>query len=169
MLDLLDEVGYGRITVRDLTDRADVARSTFYSHFDSKEDLLFSGFDAWLESLSDVVDAEPSTADGGPPGRFRFSRPLLEHARTQRRFFRAVILRGSDHRVRRRLMGVLADVARLELDRADIEEPDRSARAHMVAGAFLGALEWWSEAGRGMDAAAVDEVFQRAVAGAFEA
>jgi AcrR family transcriptional regulator len=33
------------VTVRDVCERADVGRSTFYLHFADKESLLVSGFD----------------------------------------------------------------------------------------------------------------------------
>ena len=39
-LELLNSKGYQAITVQDIIDRADVGRSTFYSHYESKELLL---------------------------------------------------------------------------------------------------------------------------------
>src|SRR5438552_11345004 len=40
MVSLIRERGFEALTVQDIIDRADVGRSTFYSHFKSKEDLL---------------------------------------------------------------------------------------------------------------------------------
>ena len=39
-LDQLNSTGYDAITVQQIIDRADVGRSTFYAHYESKESLL---------------------------------------------------------------------------------------------------------------------------------
>lgn len=163
LLELLTKRGYDSITVADITERADVGRSTFYSHYDSKEALLFSGFESWLVSLATAGTAERGGA--GADG-FRFSLPLLRHIGTQQRLFQALIAGGSRGRVRRRIIAMVAEAVRRELEgreenrRASREELD--ARAHTVAWAFLGAVSWWMESGRGWSAEQVDGMFQQA-------
>ena len=39
------EKKYESITVQEILDRADVGRSTFYTHFQDKDELLVSGFE----------------------------------------------------------------------------------------------------------------------------
>lgn len=166
LIALLDEVGYEAITVETLAGRADVARSTFYVHYGSKEDLLFDGFEEWLRSFA---ARGPTT-----PFRFQFSLPLVRHAATQPRFFRNTIVRGRSWRVRRRLTEIIARVALAEMRHAGLVPPSADGtdarsdlalgRAAAVAGAFESVLEWWIEGGARRSAEEVDRVFQEAVA-----
>ncbi len=43
LIELVLEKGYEDVSVQDILDRADVGRSTFYAHFESKEMLLVNG------------------------------------------------------------------------------------------------------------------------------
>lgn len=195
LLELLEERDYERITIREITERADVGRSTFYSHYNSKESLLFSGFDEWLYSLGESSSATTSAAvpapaaTDGPGGAsrretgpvLRFSLPLLRHLRTQEKFVQAVLVRAASGRIRRRVTKLLAEVIGRELARAGpgpatsrsgpaasarpetdgIDAGSRhDARAHALAGAFLGLAAWWLARGKRLSPETVDALFQ---------
>jgi len=51
-VELLLEKGYEAMSIRDVIERANVGRSTFYSHFKDKEELFVSQLDRLLEALS---------------------------------------------------------------------------------------------------------------------
>ena len=59
-MELIVEKGYESITVQDITDRANVARTTFYLHFNDKEELLFT-------SMQKIYDGLVSGHDGFMP------------------------------------------------------------------------------------------------------
>jgi AcrR family transcriptional regulator len=52
---LIVEKGYEAITIKDIIEKANVGRSTFYAHFEDKEQLLLSGHDTFKRLLSDHV------------------------------------------------------------------------------------------------------------------
>lgn len=68
--ELLQVKAYDRITIQDIIQRADVGRSTFYSHFETKDELLHA---ICSELLSHVVHAahDCSHTHGLPSGQER--------------------------------------------------------------------------------------------------
>ena len=50
-IELMREKGYSAITVSDLIERANIGRSTFYSHYHDKEDLFVSELDRVIDAL----------------------------------------------------------------------------------------------------------------------
>jgi len=48
---LVLERGYDKVTVEDITDRADLARATFYAHYPNKEAVQFAVFNRLTEDL----------------------------------------------------------------------------------------------------------------------
>ena len=60
LTELILEKGYDSVTVSDIIDRADIGRSTFYSHFTDKRDV----FDDTIAELSGFLRSQPTAADG---------------------------------------------------------------------------------------------------------
>jgi AcrR family transcriptional regulator len=54
---LMQEKPFETITVQDVLDRAHVGRSTFYSHYSDKDDLLMSDVDDFLRAGVDGLSA----------------------------------------------------------------------------------------------------------------
>jgi AcrR family transcriptional regulator len=63
---LLRQRKYGQIHVADIIAKADVARSTFYDHFKSKDDVLLESMSGIYATLADIVekDAKPERLVG---------------------------------------------------------------------------------------------------------
>lgn len=161
LLELIRERGYEKVSIREVTERANVGRSTFYSHFASKEDLLFDGFDEWLLSRAES-GAEDEAEEGAD--RFRFSLPFLHHIGDQRRFFEAFIGRAAGARIRSMTLEILSEVVRHELDRIVPERSDDArlaeARVQLLVGAFMGLASWWVDDACRTPVEEVDDAFQ---------
>src|SRR5258705_12452313 len=100
-LSLVIERGYDRVTVQNILDRADVGRSTFYTHFRDKESLLLSCFDGLRDEMSQELDAMKPGAI--PPDPRRPTIVLFEHAYHNRRIYQALCGRNGGTVVQRHL------------------------------------------------------------------
>jgi AcrR family transcriptional regulator len=77
LLDLILEKGYERVTVQDILDRANVGRSTFYTHYENKELLLRDGPRNLGFSL--FGGSDKAAAQLEPDGRQMGFRGLFQH------------------------------------------------------------------------------------------
>ncbi len=57
---LLFERGYDAISVREVIERANVGRSTFYEHFANKEEALYATLEPVMTPLADVLSGDTS-------------------------------------------------------------------------------------------------------------
>lgn len=58
LLEMLDERSFHEISIKDLTDKADIARPTFYRNFNSTQEILLKELDSRAESFFDEVQEE---------------------------------------------------------------------------------------------------------------
>ncbi|MCK4724588.1 MAG: helix-turn-helix transcriptional regulator, partial [Anaerolineales bacterium] len=62
LLDLMDEKGYDEVTVEEITNRADIGRTTFYLHYRAKQDLLLEQFGELIDQLVNQLSQAPFSA-----------------------------------------------------------------------------------------------------------
>ncbi|MBW8886187.1 MAG: TetR/AcrR family transcriptional regulator [Fibrobacteres bacterium] len=75
LIALILEKGYEHVTIQDVIDKANVGRSTFYSHYENKDQLLMEGHRNLGVVLIEEMDADGKAAD--PAIGFL---PLFSHA-----------------------------------------------------------------------------------------
>lgn len=101
--------GYEKVTIRDVAERANVGRSTFYDHFAGKEDLLRDSMSQFLVVFSQSVAADR------PPERLV---AVLDHLWSNRRLTDAIFT-GAPRAI---LTRALAQMIEGELEQ--IEDPE---------------------------------------------
>lgn len=141
LLSLLPERGWDDIGVQEICERADVGRSTFYLHFQNKEQLLAGGF----SDLRAMLREQGAAADEGQLKPLFFLRGLIDHVHEQRKLFRSLIGRRSGHVVHMRFREMLLQLVEADLSPASAGW-QRDAAARYVAGALFELLAWWVEA-----------------------
>jgi AcrR family transcriptional regulator len=145
--EVLFERGYARVTVRDVIERANVGRSTFYEHFESKYGVLEAAMTPVLVPLADAVRAARADAR---------LRGVVAHIYDARHRAALMLLGPTRPRVAELLARLIAD--RLPPGQGTIP---REMVAAAVAAAQLGALETWLN---GTVAASADVVAETLVA-----
>jgi len=141
---LIHEKSFDAIVVKEILERANVARSTFYAHFDGKEELLLGSIRHMLAAARDQL---PPSSD--PVERLLcFSLPVFQHIEAQLEQSHLNDQQpGQQRQVHQRLEHVLiehieADIRRLQLDRAAPAIPPELLAKHLAA-AFLVVMQWW--------------------------
>jgi len=154
LIALILERGWDEISVQHVCDRADVGRSTFYTHFADKEDLLVSGFDALRKALREHATTTSGSALG-------FTGGMIEHVQGHRRLFRAIVGTRSGPVVQKRFRQLLVDLVGEDLARLAPAGPQRDATVHYVAGALFALLIWWLETSNRLAPSDLEELFHR--------
>jgi AcrR family transcriptional regulator len=161
LIGLAREKPYPSIAVKEILDRANVGRSTFYTHFRDKDDLLESGIAELLRPLHH----RPRAANA-PERIVAFSLPLLQYIDEHRRS--AGPRMGRDGRVimHEHLEGMLTSVIADELAttmRTSEARAPMDLVARYVASTFVLVLNRWVESDTGWTPAVTDAIFRALV------
>ncbi len=166
LIDLIGERGYDAITIQDIVDRANVARTTFYVHYSSKDDLFMSCHEAivsefrsgplYYHSLSREILLSPEA----PPGMTATYRHL-EDARA--RLF--PIFQSKDgplilRRIRDRNAQEIETNLRTAFADTDSTMP-LNVLATYLAGAQIALVHWWLEKRQPHTAETLAQTFHR--------
>jgi AcrR family transcriptional regulator len=150
LIGLVREKDYDRIAVREILARAQVGRSTFYAHFNSKDELLCSGIEQILAK------------SGSRDSITSFSLPIFEHHDRHRRTGR--MSRKGRALLHERLRKVIVervqpDVQRAAQKRHGAPRVPADLLAQFVASTFVVVLDWWLDTRSPLSPAEVNGLF----------
>ncbi|MBN1439444.1 MAG: TetR/AcrR family transcriptional regulator [Anaerolineales bacterium] len=129
---------YDSISIREITEKADVGYATFFRHYDSKDDLLLELFDRVTQSMED-----PAGGSGEDhfrnEGRLAFSQVKQNEA-----VFRSIL---QNHAFTRKLRKVLIEHINRGMRRHGVRqlhpEIPTEIMVHQMAVGVIGLFEWW--------------------------
>jgi AcrR family transcriptional regulator len=134
LVDLIEERGFDRVTVGDLTTRAMVSRASFYRNYRDKYDLVEQVFD---EAMTDMTSADE--ADTRSPGE-RFA-DFFTHIGAYHRLYGALMGRKGSPWFADRMRSTFASMTagHFPADNADALVPS------LISAMFVQSILWWLE------------------------
>lgn len=162
LIALMQEKPFDTITVQDVLDRARVSRSTFYSHYSDKDDLLMSDAEEFFESISMALSVHGDKSDRVFPVKEFFT-----HLADVQPFYKALVKSGKFQENMELARGHFArgiERRLTELPRSrSISANELPAIAFTHAGALLSLLTWWLDRGMRESPSEMDALFHRMV------
>lgn len=166
LIDLMIHKGYEPITIQDIIDRANVGRSTFYSHFEDKEQLLISCIAQLGEFLKEQVELRTASIEKGA-FRFGFSLAMFQHVQSHKRIYRATVGKQSGVLVLHHVQRMLLELAREEVDSfiADANHLPlpQEIVVEFVVQTFMTLVTWWMDKNMPCSAEELDLMFHQLI------
>jgi AcrR family transcriptional regulator len=139
---LILEKGYEAMTVQDVIDRANVGRSTFYAHFQDKEDLLLRGVEMlWAELEKHIRNAIPTEETV-----WNLSLSMFQHAQGQRLLYKALVGKQGGNvalkHIQKHLYLLVYEHLQLAMSKKNTTFPPEILAQHFVS-SFISLLTWW--------------------------
>jgi len=162
LLELIQEKPFEAITVQHVLDRARIGRSTFYSHYRSKDDLLLSDMEDFLEGMSTLLLRRREASNRVAPVH-----ELFAHVAEMRHLHAALIAADKMRDFLEMAQGYFARAIERRFSELPssrgIASPQRIAMSQALAGALLSLLSWWLDHGTAASPEEMDALFHHMV------
>jgi AcrR family transcriptional regulator len=155
LVELIREKDYNTITVSEIIERANVGRSTFYTHYRDKDNLFVGELDRVIELLSQRIPGQDEMPYFPSLGLFR-------HVGEEYELYKALIWTpGIDLLIKHMQKSLSARIEHgLKNSEKQYDVP-LPVLANFIAGSFLTLLKWWLENKRGFSPEQMDEIFKK--------
>jgi AcrR family transcriptional regulator len=159
LLELLFERHYDTITIQDILNRAGIGRSTFYTHYFDKEDVLTSIAQQMLETF-DQQFAHRNVEQGIIPAL-----ELFQHVQQNYQYFHAMMRGNTGEVLWEAAQTTLSKNIEQTLTNAYAEKRPPSVPwaviAQYLAGSFLHLVKWWLRAEMPYEPEQMERIFQQ--------
>lgn len=129
------EKGYEDVTIRDITERADIGYATFFRHYRDKDELLKDVLDVVLTELIDLLGPAMPAADPTTVGVLLF-RYVQEQSEVVRVLLRSHAL------LQNIIVAATRNVVNIRTERPGSPVPLEIAANHIVT-ASISLIQWW--------------------------
>ncbi|HEV7395554.1 MAG TPA: TetR/AcrR family transcriptional regulator [Pyrinomonadaceae bacterium] len=165
-MELIKEKRFDDITVQDVIDRADVGRSTFYTHFRDKEDLFQKDWEGFLHGLALHIQWDKAGKGKFVPAGF-----LFEHLKEVQSFYKGLVRSRMTDAVFRTGLAHMSMLMETGLSQHLKKQPTSipvPILAHYLATELFALLKWWLDNEMPYPPARMDEIFHELVTPTFK-
>jgi AcrR family transcriptional regulator len=158
----MQEKKYSSITVQDIIDRADIGRSTFYAHFDTRDDLLKKNIENIFEHINNQVINEIETSE--QETRILPLRELLEHIKENKRLIKG-LMSVENEEVLQIVQSYWNDKVKRYLQnrpKGHSKVPPEIVTNH-ISGTMIEMLRWWVTTDNPYSPAQMDQYFHELI------
>ncbi|MFK7804055.1 MAG: TetR/AcrR family transcriptional regulator [Anaerolineae bacterium] len=148
LLALMQEKNFDDITIKDITDRADMNRATFYLHYGTKEELLFTSLESRFDQLVQSIESGLINTPENPIwSDDTYDRLVFEHVAEHVDLYKVILDQNGMGVIIHRIIDYIAAVGlRTTLESVDpnakVEIPHEIVSRH-VAGSMFAMIVWW--------------------------
>lgn len=168
LISLVLEKNYESITVQQILDRANVGRSTFYTHFRDKDELLIMGFEHLREMLHSIQTRSSATAE--PYEKIiGFSLPMFEHLYEYRNEWKALSGSQAGVIVRQSIQDMLGNLIEREFE-AGVQKRKSGTSAipfelfvNYLSSTYMSVTSWWLNSKNPLAPESVNEIYRALV------
>jgi len=118
LMDLMQEIPYRKISVSKITNRANIARPTFYLHFKSIDELLISCINILLEEFMETVT---SFLDRSPEINLELIHIVLDKLEEQKELIENLIKAGKEYFLLEHFQLYIGDLVTFILDKIQVK------------------------------------------------
>lgn len=141
LIELTLTQGYDDLTIRDITDHADVAYATFFRHFDSKDDLLHATLNTLIETIQDI-EYKPQSVEQV----YNEGVAIFYHVQAHHDLYRLLLDSQGAHHILEKLKHSIADnmlCSCLPYIKKSLEHIPPSLITYHHASAIIMLVSWW--------------------------
>ncbi len=139
LISLTLEKGYEPVSIRDITERADVAYATFFRHYEDKEALLEEVVEVILDDMLRLLQPGPETEERQPA----VGRQIFEYVQAHSELCRVLLGSRGKARLIEALQATKQDIPLLT---ASSQIPPEIANYHFMS-AGIELIQWWLDHG----------------------
>ena len=167
LISLMFEKNYDAILVQEILDRANVGRSTFYTHYRDKDELLAEGLQGLKELLRNAQMATVVASDKKYEKVIGFSLAMFEHAHDHKKLYRSLVSGSGwvivSQRLEEILVQLMQEEARALFKRRVSSDVPFELFIHYLGATFMTVLAWWFNDRRLLPPVEINALFRELV------